>query len=40
MERKIHVRVQTNGIPALQVLHQALKDLKEQNEAVKKFIQV
>lgn len=39
MERKIHVRVQTNGIPAIQVLHQALKDLKEQNETVKKLIQ-
>ncbi|XP_042241528.1 DNA-directed RNA polymerases I and III subunit RPAC2-like isoform X2 [Homarus americanus] len=39
MERKIHVRIQTNKTPAVQVLHEALKVLKEQNEVVKKMIQ-
>lgn len=40
MEKKIHVRVQTTDTPALQVLLQALKDLKKQNEEVKKKIEV
>lgn len=39
MEKKIHVRVQTSDTPALQVLLQALKDLKKQNEEVKKKIE-
>ncbi|XP_045617092.1 DNA-directed RNA polymerases I and III subunit RPAC2 isoform X2 [Procambarus clarkii] len=39
MERKIHVRIQTKGTPAEQVLRQALSELKEQNEAIKKMIQ-
>ncbi|KAK8729490.1 hypothetical protein OTU49_008500 [Cherax quadricarinatus] len=39
MERKIHIRIQTWDTPAVEVLHQALKDLKKQNEAVKKLIQ-
>ncbi|KAG0720220.1 DNA-directed RNA polymerases I and III subunit RPAC2 [Chionoecetes opilio] len=40
MERKIHVRVQTRDTPALQVLHQALKDFKKLNEEVREKIQV
>lgn len=40
MERKIHVRIQTNGTPALEVLQQALKDLKKLNEDVRKKIAV
>lgn len=40
MEKKIHVRVQTSDTPALQVLLQALKDLKKQNEEISKKIKV
>ncbi|XP_037791700.1 DNA-directed RNA polymerases I and III subunit RPAC2-like [Penaeus monodon] len=38
MERKIHVRIQTNKVPAVQVLRQALKELKEQNEFIRQMI--
>lgn len=40
MERKIHVRIQTNKVPAVQVLRQALKELKEQNEFIRQMIKV
>ncbi|KAK4321282.1 hypothetical protein Pmani_004696 [Petrolisthes manimaculis] len=39
MERSIHVRVQTKGVPAIQVLHQSLTTLKNQNQMVKQMIQ-
>lgn len=40
MERKIHVRIQTNKVPAVQVLRQALKELKQQNECISQMIKV
>ncbi|XP_066968504.1 DNA-directed RNA polymerases I and III subunit RPAC2 [Macrobrachium rosenbergii] len=38
MDKKIHLRIQTNKMPALDVLHAALKNLKAENEAIKKII--
>ncbi|KAK7084272.1 DNA-directed RNA polymerases I and III subunit RPAC2 [Halocaridina rubra] len=38
MERKIHVRIQSEKREALSILCDALKDLKSQNEAVRKMI--
>lgn len=38
MERKIHVRIQTSKVPAVEILRQALNDLKEQNILVKSLI--
>ena len=40
MEKKIHVRIQTQKKPAIDVLREALKDLKAQNEAVRNLIKV
>lgn len=40
MERKIHVRIQSRDVTALDILKESLKELKEQNLAIKEKIKV
>ncbi|CAL4094704.1 unnamed protein product, partial [Meganyctiphanes norvegica] len=40
MERKIHIRIQSRDVTALEILKESLKELKEQNLVIKEKIQV
>ena len=40
MEKKIHLRIQTYSVPAVLVLQEALKDLRNENNRVKEMIKV